>query len=118
MKNGDVQHFPTLQESIINYSENIYDSTNHINIIQHLRSKFKRKFTTLKYFSQLRSLYQIHFLGMLRQFWKHASTQKYPNLRSIAFHITSFFWFNLIMRVNIFEYQILKEQISVQNYKQ
>jgi len=33
MKNGDVQHFPTLQETVINYSENVYDPTNHINII-------------------------------------------------------------------------------------
>jgi len=35
IKNGDVQHFPTLQDTIINYTENIYDPTNHINIIQH-----------------------------------------------------------------------------------
>lgn len=48
LKNGDVQHFPTLQETIINYSENIYDPTNHINIIQHLRSEFKRRFNDFK----------------------------------------------------------------------
>lgn len=47
-KNGDVQHFPTLQETIINYSENIYDPTNHIYIIQHLRSEFKRRFNDFK----------------------------------------------------------------------
>jgi len=44
IKNYDVQNFPTLQETIINYSKNIYDPTNHINIIQHLRSEFKKRF--------------------------------------------------------------------------
>jgi len=50
MKNGDFQHFPTLQETIINYSENINEPTNHINtsIIQHLRSEFKRRFKEFK----------------------------------------------------------------------
>ncbi|CAI6373112.1 unnamed protein product [Macrosiphum euphorbiae] len=31
MKNGDFQHLSTLQETIINYSENINKPTNHIN---------------------------------------------------------------------------------------
>lgn len=41
IKNGDLQHF---QETKNNYSESYYGSTNHINIIKNLRSKFKRRF--------------------------------------------------------------------------
>lgn len=33
MKNGDLQHFPALQETINNYSENNYNLTNHISIL-------------------------------------------------------------------------------------
>lgn len=48
MKNDDVQHFYTLQQTINNYSENIHDPTNHINIIQNLWSEFKRRFIDFK----------------------------------------------------------------------
>lgn len=48
MKNDDVQHFHTLQGTINNYSQHIYYPTNHINIIQHLRSEYKRMFNDFK----------------------------------------------------------------------
>jgi len=44
MKNGDLQHFLMLQKTTKMYSGNNYDLTSHINIIQHLRSEFKRRF--------------------------------------------------------------------------
>ncbi|XP_022162363.1 general transcription factor II-I repeat domain-containing protein 2-like [Myzus persicae] len=125
MKNGDFQHFPTLQETIINYSENIYEPTNHINIIQHLRSEFKRRFNDFKILEPVAQFISNPFSGdvetraneigdlfnldktvlemeiitlqndsilkITSEFWKHASAQKYPNLRSIALRVTSFF---------------------------
>ncbi|KAF0737720.1 general transcription factor II-I repeat domain-containing protein 2-like, partial [Aphis craccivora] len=109
MKNGDFQHFPTLQETIINYSENFYEPTNHINIIQHLRFEFKRRFNDFKILEPVAQFISNPFTGdvetkandignlfnlditITSEFWKHASTQKYPNLRSIALRISSFF---------------------------
>ncbi|KAL4153007.1 hypothetical protein QTP88_000840 [Uroleucon formosanum] len=125
MKNGDFQHFPTLQETIINYSENIYEPTNHINIFQHLCSEFKRRFNDFKILELVAQFISNPFTGdvetkaneignlfnldktvlemeiitlqndsilkITSEFWKYASTQKYPNLQSIALRVTSFF---------------------------
>ncbi|KAE9521271.1 hypothetical protein AGLY_018334 [Aphis glycines] len=125
MKNGDFQHFPTLQETIINYSENIYEPKNHIIIIQHLRSEFKRRFNDFKILEPVAQFISNPFsrdvetraneigdlfnldktilemeiitlqndstLKITSKFWKHTITQKYPNLRSIALRVTSFF---------------------------
>lgn len=41
IKNCDVQHFSMILKTINNDFENIYDPTNHINIIQYLRFEFK-----------------------------------------------------------------------------
>lgn len=53
-------------------------------------------------------------LNITSDFWEHASTRKYPNIRSVALRRTSFF--DLVKSVNVFEYEIHKERnTSVKN---
>ncbi|KAL4104036.1 hypothetical protein QTP88_019349 [Uroleucon formosanum] len=92
-------HFPTLQEIIINYSENIYEPTNHINIIQHLLAQFisnpftgdvKTKaneignlfnFDKIVLEMEIITLQNDSILKITSEFWKHANSNLDSSLR-------------------------------------
>ena len=66
MKNYHVQHFPTLQETITNYSKNIYNPPNHMNIIQQLRSEYKRRFDDFKILEPVAQFISNSFSGNIK----------------------------------------------------
>ncbi|XP_008185363.1 SCAN domain-containing protein 3-like [Acyrthosiphon pisum] len=90
MKNGDFQRFNDFKilEPVAQFISNPLtgDVETKANEIGNL---FNLDITVLE--MEIITLQNDSILKITSEFWKHASSQKYPNLRSIALRITSFF---------------------------